>query len=75
MRRLAGPDLRLDERHVGEFDVDDYLARASPDLVHVGGFEHLRWPELPDHHGTHDGASLIGANLSDSDLIGTIYSE
>ena len=75
MRRLPGPDLRLDERHVGEFDVDDHLARSGPDLVHLGGLEHLRRPELPDHHGTHDGASLIGANLSDSDLIGMICSE
>ena len=75
MGRLTGPDLRLDERHVGEFDVDDHLALACPDLVHLGGLEHLRRPELPHHHGTHDGASLIGANLSDSDLIGMIPSE
>ena len=75
MRRLTGPDLRLDERHVGEFDVDDYLVRAGPHLVHLGGLEHLRRSELPHHHGTHDGASLIGANLSDSDPIGMFYSE
>ena len=47
----------------------------GPDLVHLGGLEHLRRPELPHHHRTHDGASLIGANLSDSDLIGMFYSE
>jgi len=75
MRRLPGPDLRLDERHVGEFDVDDHLTRSSPDLVYVCGLEHLRRPELADHHGTHDGASLIGAILSDYDLIGMIPSE
>jgi hypothetical protein len=75
MRRLTGPDLRLDEGHVGEFDVDNHLTRSGPDLVHLSGLEHLRRPELPDHHGTHDGASLIGANLSDSDLIGMDCSE
>ena len=75
MRRLTGPDLRLDERHVGEFDVDDHLTWSGPDLRNLGGLKHLRRPELTDHHGTHDGASLIGANLSDSDLIGTVCSE
>ena len=75
MRRLSGPDLRLDERHVGDLDVDDHLARAGPNLVHLSGFEHLWRPELPHHHGTHDGASLIGAILSDYDLIGMIPSE
>ena len=45
------------------------------DLVHLGGLEDLRRSELPHHHGTHDGASLIGANLSDSDPIGMFYSE
>ena len=67
MRRPPGPDLGLDERHVGDLDLDDHLARGLDPvyLVHLGGLEHLRRPELPHHHGTHDGASFIGANLSD----------
>ena len=68
MRRPPGPDLGLDERHVGQLHLDDHLARPGLGpvyLVHLGGLEHLRRPELAHHHGTHDGASFIGANLSD----------
>ena len=58
MRRAARPDLRLHEGHVGELDIDDRFARSRPDLRHLGGLKHLRGPELPYHHGTHDRTSL-----------------
>src|SRR5260370_682276 len=66
MGRLARPDLRLDERDVGDLDVDDHVVLASLHLVHLSGLEHFRRPELPYHHRAHDDASLTGANLSDS---------
>jgi hypothetical protein len=53
MRRPARPDLRLDERDVGELDLDDHLVRPGPYLGHLGRLENLRRAELPYHHRAH----------------------
>ena len=73
MRRLTGPHLRLDERDVGQLDLDDHLARPSLGRRHFGRLEHFGGPELPHDHRPHS-ASLTGAILSDSDLIGLFHS-
>ena len=53
MRRPARPDLCLDERDVGELDVDDHLVPPGPDVGDLGRLEYLRRPELPYHHRAH----------------------
>src|SRR5690348_12336231 len=53
MRRPARPDLRLDERDVGELDLDDHLVRPGSHLGHLGRLEHLRRAELPYHYRSH----------------------
>ena len=49
----ARPDLRLDERDVGELDLDDHLIRPGLHAGHLGRLEHLRRAELPHHHRAH----------------------
>src|SRR6185437_4731545 len=53
MRWPARPDLRLDERDVGELDLDDHLVWPGPHLGHLGRLEHLRRAELPYHYRSH----------------------
>ena len=53
MRRAARPDLRLDERDVGELDLDDDLIWPGSHLGRLGRLEHLRRAELPYHYRSH----------------------
>src|ERR1039457_6874040 len=52
MRGFTRSDLRFDEGHVGELDVDDHFAWTRRRLLHLSRLEHPLRPELPYHHGT-----------------------